>query len=627
MNAQGTRPRQASVIYSLRRLFSHVPRRRRWQLGGLVLLMLAGAAAEMATLGAVVPFLAMLADPDGAASHPLLETFGGLRAGRDAPALLLVAAAFFATVALVAAAVRMMLFWASYRFTFGLGADIGGEVYRRTLYRPYTWHVARNSSESVAAIEKVNSVTNSVIVQIVQGGVAFLIAAAVLSTLLYLDFRTAVAAGTCFALLYGLTTIISRQRLRRNALLIASNRTNRVRAVQEGLGGIRDVLLDGTQPIYHKRFAAFDNEMRRAQAGNAFIGASPRVIMESAGVILIMALAYALSTRQGGLAHAIPVLGALALGAQKLLPQMQQIYYAWSAITGNRRELDDVLDLLEAPLAPQYAVAAVSASDLRPQPGKPLIALRGVSFRYHADGPEILRAIELEIPRGRRIGIVGTTGSGKSTMIDLIMGLLPPSQGRIEIEGQPLELRNLRTWQERIAHVPQSIFLVDASIAENIALGTPSPEIDWPRLEEAARTAQLDEFIAILPDGFRTAVGERGVRLSGGQRQRIGIARALYKRADVLVLDEATSALDNQTEQDVMGALEQLHGERTILTIAHRLSTIQRCDEIVVVSQGTIVGCGSWDTLIAGNTAFQGIACLDDEGRPGVSAASELVTP
>lgn len=610
--SSGHLEKAGSMLGSLRQLFSYVSTRRRWQLAGLTLLMVLGAAAEMITLGAVVPVLALLADPDAVSRYPTLQKLPGA-AGADRAALLLVTTIFFAVVALAAAGVRMLLFWVSYRFTFGVGADIGGEVYRRTLHRPYSWHVARNSSEVLAAIEKVNSVTNSIIVQVVQGGVALLIAIAILLMLLAIDARTAVLAGAGFALLYGLTTTLSRRRLRRNAQVIAANRTHRVRSVQEGLGGIRDVLLEGTQPLYHRRFAEFDNQMRRAQAGNAFIGASPRVLMEAAGVVFIMALAYASSSQQGGLANAIPVLGALALGAQKLLPQMQQVYHAWSAITGNRGELDDVLALLHAPVPLEHDVASMSGATAPAVRGThPLIALRQVSFRYQTAGPDVLRSIELEIPRGMRIGIVGTTGSGKSTLIDLVMGLLQPTEGHIEIDGQALHARNMRAWQRRIAHVPQSIYLIDASIAENIALGTPLERIDWKRVEDAARKAQLGEFLAALPSGYQTQVGERGVRLSGGQRQRIGLARALYKQADVLVLDEATSALDNPTEREVITALDELRGDKTVLMIAHRLSTIQDCDQIVVISNGAVAGCGSWNALIAENPVFQAIACMGE---------------
>jgi ABC-type multidrug transport system fused ATPase/permease subunit len=365
--------------------------------------------------------------------------------------------------------------------------------------------------------------------------------------------------------------------------VITRNETKRLQAVQEGLGGIRDVLLDATQEIYHYRFTVLDYAMRRAQSANAMIGEAPRIIVEAAGTVLLVALAYALGHHHGGLAGALPVLGALALGAQKLLPQMQAAYRTWSYVNSSRGQLHDVLELLDAPIPQEYATRrrrpALSVVDT----GQPLIALREVGFRYNADAdaPNVLNGVTLEISRGARIGVVGATGSGKSTLIDLIMALLPPSAGRIEIDGETLTAENRLDWQARIAHVPQTIFLSDTSIAENIALGIPIEEIDLERVGLAARQAQLASFIETLPEGYQTTVGERGVRLSGGQRQRIGLARALYKQTDVLVLDEATSALDDATESDVMDAIRQLHDKMTVLIIAHRISTLRNCDWII----------------------------------------------
>lgn len=601
---------------SLTRLFSHVSARRRWQLAGLLVLMLAGAAAEMATLGAIVPFLTLLVDTQAVGQHPvLLKLLGGASA---TPAEMVRRAAIvFALVAVLSAAVRTLLFWASYRFTFGLGSDIGGKVYLRTLHSSYSWHVSRNTSEILAGVEKVNTVTNSVIVQVIQGGVASVICVAILTVLLLIDAAAAMLAGGCIAALYGITSAISRHRLRRNAVAIATNRTNRIRSVQEGLGGIRDVLLDGTQGIYHRRFAVFDSGMRRAQAGNAFISASPRVIMEAAGVVLIMALAYGMSLQPGGLIHAVPVLGALALGAQKLLPQVQNMYHAWSAIMGSRRELEDVLALLELPGSTQTPPTAGStmAGARADQPHRPLIALRDVSFRYRPEGPPVLESIQLEVPLGARIGVVGTTGSGKSTLLDLVMGLLVPSEGVIEIQGEPLTAQTLRTWQTRIAHVPQMIYLGDASIAENVAMGDPHRPIEMDLVERVARQAQLTEFVEGLPQRYDTSVGERGIRLSGGQRQRIGLARALYKQAEVLILDEATSALDDTTEQEVMSAIDALPGNLTIFMVAHRLTTVQGCDRLLLLEKGRIVGFDSWDALAARNPAFQAFAKITLDGR------------
>lgn len=575
-----------TIAKDFTRLFRHISQRRRWQLVALMLLMLMGATAEMVTLGAVVPFLALLASPNLSDQYPIISDFLRLL-GIESANLLISAGVLFGAVALLAAGIRMLLMWAMYRFTYGLGADLGGTVYLRTLYQPYVWHVSHNTSQILAGIQKVNSVTNNTIVQAVQGIAALIMTLAILGMLLTIDAGTALLAGAGFLTIYGLTSWATRRHLRQNSQTIARNETLRMQAVQEGLGGIRDVLLDGSQPLYHRRFTLKDYEMRRAQASNSFIAAAPRFVIESAGMILIVALAFWLSARDGGLTDAVPVLGALAIGAQKLLPQMQQAYSAWSSINGSRHQLHDVLALLEGPLPLarqiEKKIERRGQSPRTVVADKPLIAFKNLSFSYHPNGATVLEGISFEIPRGSRIGIVGKTGSGKSTLVDLIMGLLEPSEGRIFIDDQPLTSETVRTWQARIAHVPQAIFLSDASIAENIAFGVPSESIDRDRMRLAASQAQLETFIEGLPKQYDTPVGERGVRLSGGQRQRIGLARALYKQADVLVLDEATSALDDNTERAVMNALAQLGSEITVLMIAHRLSTLSRCDAILVL--------------------------------------------
>jgi ABC-type multidrug transport system fused ATPase/permease subunit len=580
------------------RLFSHLTHRRRWQLAGLIMLMLVGALAEMATLGAVVPFLALLANPGMVNKYPLLQTvFSWFGASQDD--FLLSAGVMFGVIALGAALIRMLMMWGSMRFAYGLGADIGGEVYRRTLYQPYSWHVSRNSSEILAGIDKVNVVVNSVLTPLMQGSVALVMSVGVLVMLLAIDMATALIAGVGFSVLYVVTALALRRQLMRHSKIVSVNVTQRVQAVQEGLGGIRDVLLDGTQPIYHRRFATFDYAFRRAQSSNAVIGASPRYVIEAFGMVLIVALAYWLSPRQGGLTSAIPVLGALAIGAQKLLPQMQLVYSSWSSISGSRSQLEDVLNLLVQPISPEYTNTQAAPLDRhcesvliaspkaarRSRIAKPVIALRNVSFRYKPEAPEVLHCINLDISHGARIGFIGKTGSGKSTLIDLVMGLLEPTAGQIEIDGQPLAAHNRRAWQLRIAHVPQAIYLSDTSIAANIAFGVPTAIIDMARVQAAAAKAQLSGFIETLPEQYQTPVGERGVRLSGGQCQRIGIARALYKKADVIIFDEATSALDNETEEAVMQSIESLSKDLTILIIAHRLSTLENCHFIIELDQ------------------------------------------
>jgi len=356
-----------------------------------------------------------------------------------------------------------------------------------------------------------------------------------------------------------------------------------IKTLQEGLGGIRDVLIDGTQQFFCQQYRSADLPLRRASGNNAFIGQSPRYIMESIGIILISGIAYTMQMQEGEIKSTIPILGALALGAQRLLPVLQQAYSSYTLIKGSESSFNDILDLLNQPL-PNHAIQA----QLTPISFSKEISLKNLSFRYAPNTPWVLKDINLTITKGSRIGFMGVTGSGKSTLLDIIMSLLTPTKGGVIIDSQPINVENHITWQSHIAHVPQTIYLSDGTIKENIAFGIPKEEINYDRIKEVARQAKIDQLIKGWPDGYDTVVGERGVRLSGGQRQRIGIARALYKRADVLIFDEATSALDSKTEQSVMKAIEGLEKELTILIIAHRLTTLKGCDQIVEITQGGI---------------------------------------
>jgi ATP-binding cassette subfamily B protein len=316
--------------------------------------------------------------------------------------------------------------------------------------------------------------------------------------------------------------------------------------------------------------------------------------MEAMGMIVIAAIAYSLAQQADGISKAIPVLGALAMGAQRLLPVLQQAYSSWSGILGGQASLQDALVLLDQPL-PDYVDQPVA----KPQPYRQHIKLRQLSFRYTPQTPWVLKNLDLTIVKGSRVGFIGVTGSGKSTLIDIVMGLLQPTQGIVEIDGQSITSTNYRAWQAHIAHVPQAIFLADSTIEENIAFGVPKNKIEPERVRRAAEQAQIATVIETWPKQYKTLVGERGIRLSGGQRQRIGIARALYKQADVIIFDEATSALDNETELAVMQAIEGLSQDLTLVIIAHRLTTLKNCTQIVELGNGGIMRVGTYQDIVS----------------------------
>ena len=586
-----------------KRLWRHLRPRRRHQFVLLAVLMVFSAFAEVVTLGAVLPFLGILTAPEQVWDNSVVRDFAEFFGITSPDDLLLPLTIAFAAAAIIAGAARLLLLWTETRLAYATGADISLEVYRRTLYQPYPVHVSRNTSEVIAGMMKVNGVVAGVLVPVPRLVSSVVLMLAITTALLVINPFIAIGAALGFGGSYVAITLLSRSRLRHNSERIAREQTRVVKAQQEGLGGIRDVLLDGTQQIFSDMYGRSDGPLRRAQGDNVFISQSPRFAMEALGMVVVAGLAYALSFRDAGLASAIPVLGALALGAQRLLPALQQTYDGWARFTGSHASLRDVIELLDQPLP-----AETSLPNPEPLQFKDSLRFEGVRFRYGDDGPWVLDGLDLTVPKGARVGFVGSTGSGKSTLLDLIMGLLEPSEGRVVVDGEPVSGERLRAWQRSIAHVPQAIFLSDTTWSENIAFGVAADAIDMTRVTEAARRAQIAEFIESGPEGYEAVVGERGVRLSGGQRQRIGIARALYKQASVFVFDEATSALDNTTEQSVMDSIDALDRELTILIVAHRLTTVQRCDTIVELEEGRMVAQGTYDELLESSPTFRQMA-------------------
>jgi ABC-type multidrug transport system fused ATPase/permease subunit len=619
------------------RLWRHLNWRRRRQFGLLLGLMIVSACAEVISLGAVLPFLAVLAAPDRVFNHPIFADVVQAWGITSADQLVLPLTVAFATAAVLAGALRILLLWVSTMIAFASGSDLGIEVYRRTLYQPYRVHVARNSSEVISGITNKVGASVNVLHQLLSLTSSTVMLVAIMLALIAINPMVASAAVVGVGVSYALIILMSRRKLHINSQRIPYEQTQVVKALQEGLGGIRDVLLDGTQQFYCDIYSKADHPLRRAQGNNIFISGSPRFAMEAMGIVLIAALAYVLSLKAGGIATALPVLGALALGSQRLLPALQQIFSAWASIAGSHASLADTLELLDQPLpaeelqptsyrpdastssalSPSYVSPQFSLQDLQtpvpsltalaPLPFSNAIRFDAVRFRYTDDGPWVLDGLNLTIPRGATIGFVGSTGSGKSTTIDLLMGLLMPTEGVLLVDGQPISGNRLKAWQRSIAHVPQTIYLADTTLAENIAFGVPRDAIDLDRVRQAARKAQISDFIESSPKGYQAYVGERGVRLSGGQRQRIGIARALYKKASVLVFDEATSALDTATEQSVMHAIEGLSTDITVLLIAHRITTVRRCDIIVELKLGRVAAQGTFEQLLESSTSFRGL--------------------
>ncbi|WP_371347712.1 ABC transporter ATP-binding protein [Ancylobacter sp. IITR112] len=571
-----------TLVQAGRELYRELSPALRRTLLPLLGLMLIGAFAELFNLGAVVVFLSIIAEPQSIARFPVLP--GLLSAiGADTPAeWTYVVTGLFCLCVLFAAAIRLLLLKKTVSFGFDASCELGSRLFAMTLHQDYIYHTRQNSSEILAAVNKAQQITGEVLLPAMQAVVSLILALFIVAGLVWIDPRVAVTSGVALTAIYVGTSMVSRARLRRNSTIIARAQGMRFKVMQEGIGGIRDILLDRSQSVFTEAYDRAEADIRDARTTTALASMSPRHVVEALGIVVVAIVACVAALGAGGLTQILPVLGALALGAQRLLPLLQQIYSGWATTIGNRQVLFDLADLLQRPV-PTVPSKAVSLTFEK------ALTIDRVGYRYAEGARPALVDVSLTIPRGARLGIAGKTGSGKSTLMDIIIGLLEPTQGEIRVDGVALTAANRHGWQRHIAHVPQAIFLSDASVAENIAFGVRPAEIDYAWVRRAAEQAELTEVIETLPKGYETRVGERGIQLSGGQRQRIGIARALYKQASVLVFDEATSALDNETEAAVMQAIERLDRQLTILIIAHRLSTLEGCDMVVRLEGGRVV--------------------------------------
>lgn len=565
-----------SARQDLALIWDHLPRFRRLQLGGTALLVLLGAAAEAGTVGALLPLLAFLTDPQQLNHIPVVgPKLLALMASEGRGAVI----GLFCLAFVLSGVIRLWLTYAIQATAFGTIKDINVAAFARIVRQPYPFYNRSHTSDLISRFEKTHNLAYNVVLSGLQGVAAVVLCIALLALLLAVNTRMALVGGGTLIAAYLLVSLVVRQPLRRNAAALATVWGKRIQVLQEALGGIRDILLDQSQHAFEERMEEAADQTRRAMSLNSYIGYAPRVVVETVLMLFVAGFGFYLSGQPGGISGSLPALGVMALGALRLLPQVQTAFQGWSAFLGNQKALEEVTDLLRLPLP--LAERAVDDRRFASE-----LALSGVSFAY--DDRPTLVDIDLTIRRGERVGIVGPTGSGKSTLMDLLLGLLEPNAGVLMVDGEPARGKRRQWWQAQVAHVPQSIFLVDGSIRHNVAFGVAEEAIDDALVDRALLAAGLGALIAELPQGVETMVGERGARLSGGQRQRLGIARALYKRASVLVFDEATSALDSGTEAAVMQAIDQLPGDITIIMIAHRLGTLAGCDRIVVLEKGRI---------------------------------------
>lgn len=560
--------------------------------GGLVLgMVIIMAVLETAGVASVMPFLSVLGNPEVVETNPALNAvYEGLGfTSVDAFILALGAAAF--GLILFSDFFRSLTHYAMNRFVEMRRHSIGKRLLETYLRQPYAFFLDRHSGDMA---KNILSEVDQLVQQVFRPGmqmVAYSVVILALVILLivvdpWLALGVGVVIGGIYALICGsvrgILGRVGRDRARANQ--------ERFTAASEALGGIKDIKLLGREHAYLSRFDGPSSRQARHQATNQTLGEIPKFIIEAVGFGGVIALTLVLLTTQGGtdsnaLGDILPILGLYAFAGYRLLPAAQRIYAGMAKLRFGAAAVDGVYNDLHQ----RSALAELYKGAPQPLEPKQTIALQNIHYTYPNAERPALQGINLEIPVGTSVGIIGTSGAGKATLVDVLLGLLRPTEGAIVVDGESITDDNLRAWQQALGYVPQDIFLTDSTVAENIALGVPREQIDHEQVERCARMAQVHDFIVSdMQEGYSTVVGERGVRLSGGQRQRIGIARALYHEPPVLVFDEATSALDHETEAAVMGAVTSLSRLKTIIMIAHRLSTVTSSDQIVTLAGGAV---------------------------------------
>lgn len=599
------------MLGQLKELYGQLTKEQRQKLLRLQVLVVLMSFAETAGVVSIGPFMALVGDMSqlqGDGGIAQLYRFSGLNEPRE---FLFWLGISVLAVLTLSAMVSMFTIWRLSMYGARVGAELSSRLFRHYMYQPWLFHAAGSSSQLTNQIaQECQRVTNAIINPLMQMNAKLVMASLMAVAIFIYNPLVALVGLAIFALAYFFLYRIVRRRLVLNGKMITQAQRQRFKLMSEGFGGIKDALLLGRQSAFTDRFAEASADFSRAQGATQAMSQVPRYAMElvAFGSIIFLIL-YLLATHQGDLGTILPVLSVYALAGFKMLPALQQVYTSVSQIRGNLSAFESLRDdLRSSALIDEKKHKSESSGDEERWVAKQAVRIDNVHFTYPGKLEPALKGLDIDIPVNKVIGLVGASGSGKSTAIDLLLGLIDPQLGKLLIDGQPVTVERRRAWQNSLGFVPQSIFLADSSIRENIGFGLPLESIDEQRIRRAASMAHLDGLLRELPEGLETRVGERGVQLSGGQRQRIGIARALYHDADVLILDEATSALDGITEKLIMDAIHDFSGKKTIVMIAHRLSTVRKCDIIYFMSEGRVIDQGSYEELAQRNGTFKKMA-------------------
>lgn len=572
------------LLSSMRSLWLNFSRKRKNQLILITLATFITAILDLISIGSIMPFISVIMDSEQTFNNPNFNQFFlslGYSSGVEIIAPLTI---FFIGINVLTAIIKIVIFWFQNKISVLCGNDLSRTAYSKTIYQPFSIHIHRNSGDVISSIvNNVNITVFGVLYMVLLFISSAIFSIIILAGILIIDPVIAFIAFVTLCIFYIPISLFLKSKLEANSKIIDLGQKKIIRFIQEALGGIRNLILDKSHSFFIKKYNEIDFKLRDAVAENKFLGSVPRYVIEALIVILMALLGLYYASQPNGMNEGLPILGFLALASQKLIPNMQQIYRCYASIAGSKENLDDTLRILNQ----KYVTNDDDLASQKVIDNFNKISLKNISFSYSIDSPLIFNSINLEIYKGEKVGIVGITGGGKSTLVDLILGLLDPISGEINIDNNNLnEVKS--SWQKMISHVPQDVYYSDDSFAKNIAFGSDLDSINKLKLIKASKDAQIYDYIMQQNDKFNHALGESGVQLSGGQKQRLGIARALYKDSNLIIFDEATSALDEKTEKDVVNSIQGIDSEKTVLIIAHRLSTIEHADRIISVGNGNI---------------------------------------
>ncbi len=563
-----------SLIQIVSKIFKNLSHRRKRQLGFLSFLIVLSSIFEILTLSSIQPFLLAIEKSNKNNLTQDNELFSKifLNSQGSLTSLLFI----FIILLTISAALRLLNIYLNNFFAASLGNELGSAAYANCLNQPYKYHLETNTSRIISTIvTKTSSLTDTIRYLLTFTSSLFIFFAIFLS-LLKINFTITFIISLSFIVFYGLLILFINKRIDNISKIKSNLVSQQTQTLQEGLGFIRDIILDKCQNTFTNEFRSKDSRLRFIDAKSNFLESAPRYLLEVIGITILIVSALFYSRKNP--IDIIPTLGTFAFGIQRLLPPLQQIYGSFVFIRTNKYSTLNVLSLLEQKCHQDLEINKEYKESFNSE-----VSFKSVYFRYTKKSKYILQDFEITIKKGEKLGIIGKSGAGKSTILDLIMGLTKPSKGALLVDGRDMHKSNFRIegWYSQISHVPQNIFLSDQSLAENIAFGIDKQNIDKKKLKEAIKISQLSSLVENSKNGVFTNIGERGIQISGGQRQRIGIARAIYKGGKILILDEATSALDIYTENSIMEFIKKLNKEYTLIIVSHRKNALKFCDRVI----------------------------------------------